>query len=209
MARGRFIVFEGLDGSGTSTQTERLRAYLSERGVAVGVTREPTTGPLGAVIRQAIEGRISLDPTALALAFAADRADHLFNPVNGLNRALDDGTWVISDRYVLSSLAYQALATDDPLWLTQINRFAPAPDLTVFLDAPVAVCAARIGGRSGNDELFHGADTLRRVDAAYRRVLADDKLVGRLVTVDGAGSVDDVARAYRADVDALIEQSGG
>ncbi|MDO8210870.1 dTMP kinase [Conexibacter sp. CPCC 206217] len=202
---GRFIVIEGLDGAGTTTQAELLAAALRERrAVAVELTREPTNGPLGAVLRQAIEGRLRLDPVALALAFAADRADHLFNPVNGVAAALATGGWVVSDRYVLSSLAYNG--GDGEIsreWVAQLNRHALAPDLTIFLDVDPETCLQRIGARSSADELFHSRAQLAAVDRGYRETIAAGLVEGPLARVDGSGAIDQVADAIWA----AIEQS--
>ena len=193
---GQFIVFEGLDGAGTTTQVGRLASWLRARGVDVEVTKEPSTGPIGAVLRQAIEGRVTLDPAAIALAFAADRADHLYNPVNGVVRSLDTGRWVVSDRYVLSSLAYQDDGTTSGRWLREINARALEPELTIYVDTPVEVCAARLSARSSNAELFDAS--LARTAAAYERLLAD--LTSPLVRIDGSASVDDVATAIATEV---------
>lgn len=200
-ARGRFVVVEGLDGAGTTTQAERLAARLREHGGhAVELTKEPTNGPLGAVLRQAIEGRIALDPVALALAFAADRADHLFNPVNGVVAALDAGRWVVSDRYVLSSLAYNRGGAVGREWVAELNAHALAPDLTVFVDVDPELCLERIGSRSSADELFHSREQLVAVDRNYRELIAAGHVHGPLATVDGSGSIDAVADAIWAAV---------
>ncbi|ADB51412.1 dTMP kinase [Conexibacter woesei] len=192
-ARGRFVVVEGLDGAGTTTQAERLAAMLRTRGGhAVELTKEPTNGPLGAVLRQAIEGRVALDPVALALAFAADRADHLFNPVNGVVAALDAGRWVVSDRYVLSSLAYNRGGVVSREWVAELNARAIAPDLTVFVDVDPEICLERIGARSSADELFHSREQLVAVDRNYRDLIAAGHVHGPLATVDGSGSIDAV-----------------
>jgi dTMP kinase len=185
-ARGALIVFEGLDGAGTSTQLGLLAAWLGERGHAVEVTREPSNGPFGAVIRQAIEGRLRLAPEVLALAFASDRADHLLNEPNGVAGSLERGAFVLCDRYVLSSLAYQSADGVDLEWLVELNRHALEPDVTVFVDTPVADCLARIEARSAHAELFHERAKLERVANAYERALAQPRLVGQLVRVNGA-----------------------
>lgn len=108
---GRFIVLEGLDGAGTTTQTERLASLLRSEGHDVVTTREPSDGPVGTMLRQALTGRLGLPqgrgPLAqetLALLFAADRTDHLHARILP---ALEQGKVVLCDRYVLSSLAYQ------------------------------------------------------------------------------------------------------
>ena len=205
-ARGRFIVLEGLDGAGTTTQAERLAATLRDRArLAVELTSEPTTGPVGAVLRQAIEGRLALDPVTLALAFAADRADHVHNPVNGIAAQLAAGRWVVCDRYVLSSLAYnrgEAVGRD---WLVELNRHARAPDLTIFLDVAPDVCLARIAARSSADELFHSRERLVAVDRNYRELIGRDDLTGPLVTIDGDQAVGAVADAIWAAVAAALD----
>jgi len=203
--RGRFVVVEGLDGAGTTTQAERLAGALRERrGVAVELTKEPTNGPIGAVLRQAIEGRLTLDPAALALAFAADRADHLFNPVNGVVAALEAGRWVISDRYVLSSLAYNRGGTTTREWLAELNRHAIAPDLTVFVDVDPEICVRRIGARSSADELFHSREQLVAVDRNYRELIDAGHVHGPLERVDGSAAIDAVEQAIWAAVERTL-----
>jgi len=188
----RFVVFEGLDGAGTTTQIERLGRALRDRGLVVEVTHEPTDGPFGATLRQAIEGRLQLDARTLAAGFAADRSDHLRNAVNGIEHALARGAWVLCDRYLLSSLAYQhgqGLAIDEIL---DLNRPLRVPDLTLFFEADPETCVARIGARSDHDELFHALDTLRQVADSY--VAAIDAVAEWMPveTVSAEGSVDEV-----------------
>lgn len=201
--RGRFIVLEGLDGAGTTTQVGRLASWLRGRDIDVEVTKEPTNGPIGAVLRQAIEGRIELDPTAIALAFAADRADHLYNPVNGVERSLGAGRWVVSDRYVLSSLAYQDDGTASRAWLREINARALEPDLTIFVDTPVDECRRRLAARSSHTELFD--DALDRTSASYASLLGE--MTSPLARIDGAGDADSVAGAIADAVEAWMDGS--
>lgn len=192
--RGRFVVVEGLDGAGTTTQAERLAATLRASGLGVELTKEPTNGPLGAVLRQAIEGRVQLDPVALALAFAADRADHVANPVNGISAQLAAGRWVVSDRYVLSSLAYNGGDTASRDWVARLNAHALAPDLTIFVDVDPEICVQRIAARSAADELFHGREQLTAVDRGYREAIATGHVHGQLAIVEGAASIEQVER---------------
>lgn len=206
MTPGVFIVVEGVDGSGISTQIGFLRRWLSARGLPVEVTKEPSRGPFGAVIRQAIEGRLSLDDRSLALAFAADRVDHLHNPVNGVTPHLTAGRWVISDRYVLSSLAYQGAAGLDADWLLEINTFAIEPDVTVFIDTPPDICIQRIRQRSSSLELYDDVEQLRTIHRLYRTWLARGRLTGHLVTVDGSQSEEDVSRDVQNDLEAWLKR---
>jgi dTMP kinase len=190
--RGELIVFEGLDGSGTSTQAGRLRQWLVDVGHPVELTREPTSGPIGAAVRQAIEGRVVLDPLTLALAFAADRCDHTLNERSGIAAALEAGRWVVSDRYVLSSLAYQRSSQASLEWLAELNRWCLEPDLTIFVDTDPEVCLRRIAARSSNDELFHRRTELERIRRDYEAVLGEGRFVGHLVVVDGGGGEEEV-----------------
>jgi dTMP kinase len=160
--RGRFIVFEGLDGAGTTTQMTFLANWLFEQNVAVETTKEPTSGPFGGVIRQALDKRISLDAETLALAFATDRSDHVKNPIHGINKILLDQRWVLCDRYLFSSLAYQSAAGISAEWILKINQPARSPDLTIFVDTDAEVCMERIHSRSSHDELFHDQAVLQK-----------------------------------------------
>jgi dTMP kinase len=190
--RGRFVVLEGLDGAGTSTQQAALRAWLAGRGHEVELTREPTDGPIGSVIRQVLLGRLTVDAATMALLFAADRTDHLFNAVDGVTGQLEAGRWVVSDRYVLSSLAYQAATGVDRAWVAAINARAVVPDVTIFVETPVEVCLERIARRSSRDELYHKGDLLRRVAAEYERLFESVAPTGHLIRVSGTGSPDEV-----------------
>lgn len=206
MTTGLFVVVEGVDGSGISTQIGLLRRWLSARGVTVEATKEPSRGPFGAVIRQAIEGRLALDDRALALAFAADRVDHLHNPVNGIRQHLAAGRWVISDRYVLSSLAYQGAAGLDADWLVEINTFAIEPDVTIFIDTPPDVCIQRIHQRSSSLELYDDVEQLRKIHRLYHAWLARGRLTGHLVTVDGTRSEDAVSHDVQNELEAWLKR---
>lgn len=162
------------------------------RGIQVDVGKEPTNGPIGAEIRKAIEGRTTLHPRVLALAFAADRADHILNEHTGVLRSLDHGRWVLSDRYLLSTLAYQLSADLDEDWLRAINRYAFTPDVTVFIDTPADECLERLGLKSSHLELFHKQEELERVAQNYARLVRQGDLTGYLIKVRGDADEDEV-----------------
>ncbi len=201
--RGRFIVVEGIDGSGSTTHGKLLSKALKKRGLDVTLTCEPTAGPVGALIRQVLQKRITVlaehGPRAfswstMALLFAADRIDHLESEVIPALRA---GTWVVSDRYDLSSLAYQSVTAPSPEkvipWIRQLNIHALRPDLTVVLDVPPEVAAERRGNRGAREELFERDELQKRIARAYER--AEDLVPGDpLIRVSGVGEVADVAR---------------
>jgi dTMP kinase len=186
---GRFIVLEGLDGSGTTSQAAALAASLEARGHAVHQTREPSDGVIGRQIRELLRADRSprVDPHAIALLFAADRLAHVRDEIQP---ALERGEVVVCDRYVVSSWVYQSLECD-AAWVRMINARAPWPDLTVMLDVPVDVAIARVHARAGVTEIYDTEATQRRVAAAYRQVATEGH--PNVVVVDGTGTIDDVA----------------
>lgn len=195
---GTFVVFEGIDGSGTTTQIHRYAARLKAQKRMVHVTREPSTGPVGSMLRLALSHRLVLpsqfEAQTMALLFAADRLDHLAGEVDPLLR---DGAVVLSDRYDLSSLAYQsASATDqDPAatiaWIRTLNKHARRPDVTIVLDVSPAVAEARRRSRGGSAELYDDDGLQARLARAYRG--AETLVPGDVVVhVDGDRGVDEV-----------------
>jgi dTMP kinase len=172
-----FIALEGLDGSGTTTLCRRLAARMAEAGRRVLTTREPSDGPIGSLVREILSGRWHpVDPSAVALLFAADRLDHLAREVQP---ALARGQDVLSDRYLLSSLAYQGREHDLD-WVSVINERAVRPDLTLFLEVPPLVCLERLRRRGGPRELFEDPSTLDAVHRAYWSLLEAESQVVRL-----------------------------
>jgi dTMP kinase len=203
--RGYFIVIEGLDGAGTTTQASRLRDWLVAGGREVQLTREPSTGPFGAVLRQVIDGRVRMDARAMALGFAADRIDHLSNESAGIEPALDRGQWVVCDRYLLSSLAYQT-GQGVPLdWLLAINRLATVPDATIFVDTPPSVCLDRIRARNESAGIFDGPDELSETQKRYREAIDRDAPVGHLIRIDGSSAVESVFAEIRAALERWLD----
>lgn len=206
---GRFIVMEGLDGSGTTTQLHLVAEWLRRQGHPVVETFEPSDGPVGKLLRRVIQGEIAMPDKATALLFSADRTWHLFDGVAGIAPSLRSGQWVVCDRYVFSSLAYQARGGIDPFWLRVINEPANdvEPDVSIFIDTNVATCLERIRQRRGplpadEDDLYHDEAELERVFANYRALIGEGGFTGHLVVVNGNASEDAVFAEIR---DALIE----
>jgi dTMP kinase len=198
------IAIEGGDGAGTTTQTRRLAEWLAATGRAVHATREPSTGPIGQLLRRVLAGEHApVDAAAVALLFAADRLDHLAREVEPARAA---GQIVLTDRYRLSSLVYQSLSVERAL-VVEINRRAPPADLTLLVDVPVEVAAARRRARGGADELFDDAATQARVRAGYLAEAERARAAGeRLVVVDGTPDPDTVFAALQTAVQALLRE---
>lgn len=194
-----FITLEGIDGSGTTTQVQRLAERLRRQGSTVTTTFEPTDGPIGRLLRDALQrqtlqhGEEGPDPAMMALLFAADRRDHLRRLVEP---ALARNEIVISDRYVHSSLAYQG-ALLDARWVDALNAQARKADLVLWLDVPVEDCLQRLQQRGGVREIFEQQHMLRAVQQRYEHAM--DLRPERIVRVDGVGAIDDVSdRLMRA-----------
>jgi dTMP kinase len=199
---GTFIVVEGIDGAGTTTHARLLTKSLKNAEHEVVLTCEPTNGPVGGLIRQILQRRLFVADASgprgfawstLALLFAADRLDHLDSVVLP---ALADGSVVVSDRYVLSSLAYQsATAPSSPdvvPWIRSLNARAIRPDITIVLDVPAEVAAERRRGRGGVEEVFENRPLQDRLVSIYEH--AESLVPGdRLVHVSGVGEATDVA----------------
>ena len=212
MIEGSFIVLEGIDGSGTTTQAARLASRYAARGLPVVVTREPTAGPIGSMIRQALTHRFVV-PSAhggrppswktMALLFAADRLDHLEAEILP---NLMDGVSVVSDRYDLSSLAYQSATSEESAlavpWIRALNEHARRPDLTIVLDVGASTAAKRRALRGGSAEIYELGELQERLAEAYRRA---ETLVpsDRVVHLDGERDPGTVERDIYAAVLAL------
>lgn len=197
--RGRFITFEGIDGSGKSTQLRLLAGDLRVRGFDVLTTFQPGGTPLGRRLREAfLETEENVHPMAELLLFAADRAQH----VNFLIKpALAEGRIVISDRYADATAAYQGAGRGfDAKVISQVIKLATdglKPDLTLFFDIPIEKAILRTNARTDNESIKNKnrmdretTDFYERVRAAYLKIAEKDPR--RFRVIDGNGSIDEV-----------------
>lgn len=182
---GKWIVFEGLDGAGTTTQVDQFCARLDRVGVEPSQyfkTAEPTSGPFGQLCRQSLRGELPLDPETLALAFTADRSHHLHKQ-GGIHERRNRRDWIAMDRYFYSTLAYQDEVDRD--WLLSLCALFPRPDLVVFLDTPVEVCLERIHKRGKEREVYEEERTMRRIHASYLWVREKEEQTSEWLTLAG------------------------
>jgi dTMP kinase len=183
----RLIVLEGLDGAGTTTQSRRLAAHLTGRGQRAHLTREPSDGPIGRLIREMLTGHHALaagpiSQSTFGLLFAADRLDHLQREVEP---QLAAGATVISDRWYHSSLAYQGTGADRD-WIATLNARARRPDLTIFLQVRPEVAAQRRVAAGRVQELFEDLRMQQEVEAGYHATIAELTALGeRIEVLDG------------------------
>jgi len=196
-AHGRFIVFEGIDGSGKSTQIALLCEKLRDMGHKVYMTAEPTASVSGGMLRDALSGVRHRTPCELAALFLLDRINHNVNPVNGIEKMLGDGFDVISDRYYYSSLAYQGSETVDG-WVRDMNLECPEirrPDLCVFLDLTPDASLARIGKGRAVTEIYEEKDKLEATRKAYFEVFDQLRKKGENIKIiDADRAIEDIAK---------------
>jgi dTMP kinase len=179
--RGIFIVFEGLDGSGKTTQCNQLSAALTERNIEYITTREPTGSRVGLLLREALKKNLPLEAETIALLFAADRYQHA---VTEILPALREGKHVICDRYYYSSLAYQKKHNAEIYNKRVLSECRP--DITFFIDVPPPECMNRIKNRGGA-ELFDSLEELERVREAYIETFEGLRETDKVVIIDGNG----------------------
>jgi dTMP kinase len=211
-----FIVIEGIDGSGTTTQCAILADRLTDKGLPVHTTREPSDGPIGVLIRQVLTGRLVVPGrhgarpfnwATMAALFAGDRLDHLEAEVIP---NLSDGVTVICDRYDHSSVAYQTVSggggEDISDWVRELNRHARRPDLTLVLDVDPKGAASRRGARSGSPELYEVDEMQMELAEFYAKI---DVLFpsDTIRHIDANCDIDAVAAAIWSEVMALRGES--
>lgn len=192
--RGRFIVFEGIDGAGKSTQIDLLKQKLQADGRRVYCTAEPTESVSGGLLRDALGGVSKRTTCELAAMFVLDRIFHNVNPVHGIEKMLAEGIDVICDRYYYSSLAYQGSDTDFT-WVRDMNLNCPEirkPDVCIFLDLTPEQSMARIEGGRVTKEIYETDEKLTRVRNQFYRVFEELKERDRIEIVDASRSIEEI-----------------
>jgi len=174
-----FIVLEGIDGSGKTTQADYLKTYFEGQGQAVLISPEPSSGPIGQLIRQVLSANTLSFATAsqfeqqMGYLFAADRYYHLYNAQDGILPARDQqGCHIITPRYYFSSFAYNAHRPEDWQFIERLNQNFPPPDVLIYLDLSVEQALQRLGTRQQR-ECYEKEDKLREVSQNYQRLLAN------------------------------------
>lgn len=186
-----FFVFEGIDGSGTTTQIELLKNYLIKNDKKVFNTAEPTNLETGKFLRRCLSGEISLHAETMLMLFAADRNEHIFSEF-GIIKALESNDYVISDRYIFSSLAYQGAAG----FFNQaekLNENFPLPEILFFLDADFEKTFERIEKRNNGKEIYENKLFQKKVQEFYYKTLEKYKNTNmKIYRIDGNAPVKNV-----------------
>ena len=203
--RGRFIVLEGIDGAGKTTQAELLEAHLKALGRKVFRTAEPTAYPTGVALRQALGGKVKKTECEMATMFVLDRIAHNTHPTEGIAALLESGQDIICDRYYYSTLAYQGHATDYE-WTKGMNLNCPEirkPDLCIYLDLTPDQSLERISRGRDSVEIYENHETLGRVRAAFMRVFEDLGKCDNIKIVNAYRSPEEIAEEIADIIDSL------
>lgn len=195
VSKGNFIAFEGIDGSGKSTQIRILDEKMKKEGIYCYTTMEPTDSPVGSLIHQIMMGRIKTDNKVIAALFVADRLDHLLNDVNGIVNKINEGTTVITDRYYFSSYAYHSV--DMPMeWVIKANEQSSnilRPTVTIFIDISPDIAIERIAKNRFHQELFEKKSRLIKVREKYFEAFDKLKEEEQILIIDGNRSEQEIA----------------
>ena len=201
--RGLFIVFEGIDGSGKTTQVKMLSEQLEAMGRKTHITAEPTTLPTGKALREALGGRVPKSECEMAVMFVEDRIAHNITAEVGIDALLAAGVDVICDRYYYSSLAYQGQATDYQ-WVKKMNIDCPQirrPDVCIYIDLLPEQSLERISKGRDSVEIYENVDTLTRVRNQFLSVIEDLAVTDNIHVVNGYRTPDEVS----ADICAIVK----
>lgn len=202
MVLKNFIVFEGIDGAGTSTQIKKLVDNAPEKYIA---TAEPTSGPTGKFLRRMLSGEFQVDEKTNAYLFAADRCEHIFGK-GGVKELCESRKTVVSDRYFFSSLAYQSVSCG--LELPQLlNSPFPLPEYLFFFDINPEISLGRVNARNGHKEIYENIEAQKKIAALYEKVISmyehnpalREEM--KIIRIDASKSIDDISRIIKEELE--------
>ncbi len=207
MKRNSFIAFEGLDGSGKSTQVKLLAGKLKEHGLDVYTTAEPTQSRIGAIIKDIFKHKMEADHRTIAALYVADRLDHLTNKTDGILKKLEKGYSVITDRYYFSSYAYHGVHMNMD-WVIEANSLSAEllrPDLTVYIDISPENSMQRLNKGRSSTELYETIDNLKKVREKYFEAFEKLKGKEKIFITDGNRSEEEISNDIWSEVSKMIE----
>jgi dTMP kinase len=198
-----FIAFEGIDGSGKSTQVKLLSERLKAEGHKVYTTCEPTDSPIGSIIRNIFNHRLEADHKTIAGLFVADRLDHLLNKTNGVLKKMEEGYTVITDRYYFSSYAYHSVYMDMD-WVIKANAMSAdllRPDLNIYIDISPEISMERLNKGRNAIDLYETKDNLTNVYQTYAQAFDKLGIIEKIFKTDGNRSTE----AISADIWSAVQ----
>lgn len=209
MRKNLCIAFEGIDGSGKSTQLKLLAASLAEAGHKVYTTFRPTDGPIGRLIRDIFNHKLQADHRTIAALFVADRLEHLLNTSDGLLKKMEEGYTVITDRYYFSSYAYHSVHM--PMdWVIAANALSASilrPDLHIFLDIAPELSMERLNNSRSAIELYETLDNLQQVRQKYLEAFELLRGTEQIYITDGSRNPEVIAGDIRRKIASLTTGS--
>ena len=207
VSKGKFIVVEGLDGCGKSTQIELISKKLKAMGKLVYITAEPTNYETGAYLRRILSESIDKDMYLQGALFLADRIEHITHPEFGIKKYLDQGYHVICDRYYFSTFAYQGTACDLD-WVMQINlgcRQILKPDLCVFLDVDPNTCKRRIDEVREKPELYEqDVEKMKQIRSKFMTVFDILKDTHNIAIIDANAEINEISDNIFAEIQKVL-----
>lgn len=187
-----FIVFEGIDGAGTSTQIKKICDDAPQKFFR---TAEPTSLEIGKFLRKMLGGEFSVDEKTNAFLFAADRCEHIYGK-NGIMRQLDAGKIVISDRYLFSSLAYQSISCGEEL-PKLLNSTFPLPQLLFFFEIDPEISLKRVNSRNEKKEIYEKLELQKKIALEYEKIISEyeknpENSEMKIVRLDASKTIDEI-----------------
>lgn len=210
MKKNLFIAFEGIDGSGKSTQAKLLAEKLTNSGHKVYSTFEPTDGSIGTILRSILKGTTKADERVIAGLFVADRLDHLLNESTGIVKKLQEGYTVITDRYYFSSYAYHGVHTDMD-WVINANAMSAQilrPDINIFIDVQAETSMERLRKNRETIELYETLDNLNKVRQKYFEAFARLKDEENIFITDGNRPLAEIAADVWTETRGVLQSVG-
>jgi dTMP kinase len=207
MKKNFFIAFEGIDGSGKSTQVKILSDKLKESGLKIHTTAEPTNSRIGQMIRDIFKHKMEADHRTIAALYAADRLDHLTNKTDGIVKKMEEGYTVVTDRYYFSSYAYHGVHMDID-WVIQANSLSAdllRPDLNVFIDILPEEAMKRLNKGRSSIELYESTENLKNVREKYFEAFKLLEGKEKILIVNGDRSAGEIAQDIWQKVSNLVK----
>ena len=207
MVLKNFIVFEGIDGSGTTTQIKLLAETNPDLYFQ---TAEPTALPTGLFLRKMLKGEFSVDEKTNAFLFAADRCEHIYGK-EGIINQINNGKIVISDRYFFSSLAYQSISCGEE-FPAMVNSLFPLPEYLFYFMIDAETALNRVNSRNGQREIYEKLDLQKKIAAEYEKVISmyekkmnelpekesDQKM--KIIRIDASKSIEEVSEIINSSL---------
>lgn len=205
MVLKNFIVFEGIDGAGTTTQLKKLAEFIPEDKLFL--TAEPSKNETGLFLRKMLKGDFTVDPRTQAFLFAADRCEHIWGK-NGVQEQINNGKIAASDRYFFSSLAYQSVTCGDDLPRLLNSQF-PLPEILFYFVINPEVSLSRVNSRGENKEIFEKLDYQQKTAAWYEKVISEYEKPElnqgmKVIRINAENSIDEISAQIKASLSHLL-----